>query len=126
MITWSIIAFVGPRHEISRIQGLDEMFDKVMLFDIPDDYGEFPDTSGYTKENWGHLESAMEDPALFGHMTKCMDAVLDWTNSRASIAAQMFYQNVENLIMWPKFGGKIFAVAGVVKAHKPNLTIGRN
>lgn len=116
----SILCIAGPQKEYSSIRGqLEKTFDKVLFFDVPDDYGEFPDTTGYTSENFEQLESTMEDPALYPYMTKCVDAVMEHNRSRAGTLVMLGYKDVEDFIHSPKFGGKLYVVAGIVKAFPP-------
>ena len=119
MSHWSMIAIAGPKAEIWQIKkDLEQakMFDKVVLFDVPDDYGEFPDTTGYTEENWEAITLDQEDGSLYGFMTKCMDACLDFSNKQADLADRLGLVEIHKNVHWPKFGGNIFAVTGHVTA----------
>ena len=119
MSHWSMIAIAGPKREIWQIKkDLEQgkMFDKIVLFDVPDDYGEFPDTTGYTAENWETMTSDQEDGSLYGFMTKCMDACLDFSNKQADLADRLGLIEIHKNVHWPKFGGNIFAVTGHVTA----------
>ena len=120
-VYYSILVLCGPRHLESEL-GLEELrqnFSKVVMFVIPDDYGEFPDTSGYTSEKFKDLETDVEDPALFKQMQKCVDAVVEYNNKKIKHLVRMDFTEVEGIIASPKFGGKVFAVAGIVKAIPP-------
>lgn len=114
--TFAIIAIAGPKKEIEKLK--DKRFEKVYYFPVPDNYGEFPDTTGYTAKNWMELESNLEDPALKPFMDKCMDAALQFTNDREKYCDKLGYINILKELFWPKFGGKVFAVIGSVSAEK--------
>lgn len=113
---WSIITVTGPKNMINEVidQEIREMFNEVLTFEIPDDYGEFPDTTGYTADNWGKMASTVEDSNLYPYMTRAMDAVLEFVNRRWTTADKLGYENLERHIHWPKFGGRIFVVTGHV------------
>jgi len=119
----AIIAVAGPTRETKGIKGvlLKEGFDEVHIFDVPDDYGEFPDTTGYEREDWATIESDMEDPALFPFMTKCMDACLQFTLKWERTFDLLGHVHIENNLHWPKFGGKVFAVTGHITSFKPDM-----
>lgn len=117
VMQWAILVLAGPKSEIDMIKNEGEiqvMFEKIVTFEISDSYGEFPDTTGYTADNFQQMESVVEDAALFPVMQKCMDAVIDFTTKRFEIAEKLGFKNLERHIHWPKFGGKIFAVTGHV------------
>jgi len=115
MAHWSIIAIAGPRREIADTKkALEDTFDEVHIFEVSDDYGEFPDTSGYTAENWEEMQTEIEDGNLFPIMTKCMDCALDYTNKKERAADMLGCYDIKKSVHWPKFGGKIFAVTGHV------------
>ena len=121
----SSIAFVGPQRLLSVIENneIKEMFSKVYWFHIPDDYGEFPDTTGYTKKNWENLESELEDNNLYPFMQKALDAIVEFNNKRAQSFAKMDYMDVEGFLHSPKFGGKVWAVGGAVRGFPPRLIL---
>ena len=124
-VSGSVIAVAGPDVFLKQM-GLDElrnMFNKVRVFTIPDDYGEFPDTSGYDRDDWETLESDMEDPALFKTMQKCLDCVLDYNNKKIKQLDKRGHRNIEGFLHTPKFGGRVFAVAGVVRSSSPDTII---
>lgn len=117
VMQWAILVLAGPKSEIDMIKNEGEiqvMFEKIVTFEISDSYGEFPDTTGYTADNFQQMESVVEDAALFPVMQKCMDAVIDFTTKRFETADKLGFKNLERHIHWPKFGGKIFAVTGHV------------
>ena len=120
-VYYSILVLCGPRHleEALHLAELRQKFSKVIMFNIPDDYGEFPDTSGYTKKDFKKLELDMEDPALFKYMQKCVDAVVEYNNKKVKHLDKMAFTEIEGILASPKFGGKVFAVAGLVKAIPP-------
>ena len=117
----SVLALVGPQRFILEIeQQLKEMFEKLYTFYITDDFGEFPDTLGYTSKDFKNLESEMEDTALFPFMQKALDAVLDFNNKRQATLDKLAYTDIEGFLHAPKFGGKVWAVAGFVRAFSPD------
>jgi len=120
-VYYSILVLCGPRNleEAVGLAELRESFNKVIMFNIPDDYGEFPDTSGYTSENFKNMESDSEDPALFRKMQKCVDAVVEYNNKKIKHLDKMGFTEIEGILTGPKFGGKVFAVSGIVKAIPP-------
>ncbi len=124
-IHWSCIVLAGPKRLTDEITNdeLREMFDEVHVFDIPDDYGIFPDTTGYDREDFATIESDMEDPALYAYMTKCMDCAIDFTTRRGDIADKLGYRGIEQSIHWPKEGSPVFAVTGHVTASTPSVSI---
>lgn len=114
---WSIFVVSGPdnlaketRREILN-QGL---YDKVICFGHPDDYGEYPDTSGYESEDWENIELLEEDSNLYKYMMKCVDAVDDYVNKKYKHACELYPGSVEKTIHWPKEGGKLFFITGHV------------
>ena len=126
MAHWSIIALAGPKADIWNMKkafDAEKMFDDIVLVDVPDDYGEFPDTTGYTAENWEDIILDQEDGNLYGYMTKCMDACLDFTNKRADQADKLGLIDIQKNVHWPKFGGAVFAVTGHVTAEQPMPTL---
>ena len=122
-VYYSILVLCGPRHleEAVGLAELRQSFSKVVMFNIPDDYGEFPDTSGYTSKEFATMESDSEDPALFKHMQKCVDAVVEYNNKKSKHLDRMGFTEVEGIIASPKFGGKVFAVAGLIKGIPPGM-----
>ena len=121
MSVYGILVIAGPKHLLPIVKQLEdtENISEMVTFEVPDDYGEFPDTSGYTEDNWREQILTMEDSNLYPYMTKCMDAALDWTSKRHRTIDGLGYRNIETFIHWPKFGGKVYAVMGVVKGWNP-------
>ena len=117
MKTYGCMAIAGTSEEVGKLhQAMIGIYNDVYTFSTPDDHGSFPDTQGYTSENFAELESSVEDPALFAVMQKCMDAVMDRVDRRYDrFCVQFPASRVEKFIHWPKFGGKVFAVVGFVK-----------
>jgi len=116
----SVIAIAGPQRLVKNMKADLEhanLFELIHVFEIPDDYGEFPDTTGYTAENWETMESVMEDPALYPFMTKCMDVCLDFTNKKEKELDILGHDEINKFVHWPKFGGKVFAVTGHVVSN---------
>ena len=113
---WSIFVVISPPLLARQIvnKEIEDIFDEVKIFEIPDDYGEFPDTTGYTADNWETMSSDVEDSNLYPYMTKAMDAALEFVNRRYKTADKLGFKSLEKHIHWPKFGGKIFAVTGHV------------
>ena len=112
MRVYQCIAIAGPRGMVDKIEGLEELFDSVHIIHVPDDFGEFPDTSGYTAEDYSEMQSNMEDPALYKYMQNAMDFIMDKTINKSQFLEGMGMINIENNISWPKFGGKVYVVAG--------------
>ena len=120
----TVIAIAGPKNLTGLIKDkLKELYDQIYIFDVPDDYGEFPDTTGYTSENFEEFESEVEDSNLYPFMTKCIDAVMEYNNKRMNTLVNLGYIQVEGFLHAPKFGGKVFASAGIVKAFAPNFKL---
>jgi len=121
---FAIAAISGP---IAKIKPLGEhlmaKFKKVELFPTPNDCGDFPNTEGYTAANWAQFESENEDGALFPFMTKCMDAVLDYTDNKYERQCNQYPGRVEKHIHWPKFGGDVFAVTGHVLVYPHRIIL---
>ena len=118
---YGILAVTGPQHLLPIVNELSTITDlnEIKLFPTPDDYGMFPDTSGYTEDNWQEQVLTLEDSNLYPYMTKCMDCVIDYTSKRSSTLDMLGYKNIETFIHWPKFGGMVYAVIGVVKGESP-------
>lgn len=117
----SIIALAGPKSEVWSIKKAlerDTEFDRVITFDVPDDFGEFPDTSGYVKEDWENIVIDKEDGSLYAFMTKCMDAAIDFTNKKADELDNRGFIQIEKTVHWPRFGGNIFAATGHVTGKR--------
>ena len=123
---FSILAIAGPDKHAKLLRNdliRKELFNKVHVFSTPSDCGDFPDTTGYTQENWGEIELLNEDPALFQVMTKCMDCVLEYVNRKYIWCCDNFAGRVEKHVQWPKFGGSLFAVAGNVTVFPARIEI---
>jgi hypothetical protein len=117
----SIIAIAGPKAEVWSVKKAlerDSEFGRVITFDVPDDYGEFPDTSGYVQKNWEDIVLSKEDGNLYGFMAKCMDAAIDFTNKKADELDNRGFLQIEKAIHWPRFGGNIFAATGHVTGKR--------
>jgi hypothetical protein len=125
----SMLALAGPKADVwyaKKKFEAQKMFDRIVTFDVPDDYGEFPDTTGYTSQDWEKITLQQEDGALYPFMTKCMDVVLEYTNHQADHLDRMGYQNIEKNVHWPKFGGTMFACTGHVTGYAPSIQIVRH
>lgn len=115
----SIIAVAGPRTETWKLKKeLEKNFDRVITFDVPDSYGEFPDTSGYVEDDWQTVVADKEDGSLYSYMTKCMDACIDFTNKKCDEMDNRGFVDIEKAIHWPRFGGNIFAATGHVTGRR--------
>ncbi len=115
----SIIAVAGPKSDIWKLKkNLEKTFDRVISFDVPDDYGEFPDTSGYIKDDWENIKIDKEDGSLYSFMTKCMDAAIDFTNKKTDEMDNRGFVEIEKAVHWPRFGGNIFAATGHVTGKR--------
>lgn len=120
---YSVLAIAGPHEEamLAKSEMLDaKMYNKVYAFGHADDYGNYPDTTGYEDGNWEDIELVDEDSNLYKYMTKCMDAVLEYVNKKYTYCCGVYGGNVEKHIHWPRKGGKMFFVTGhvIVEAGK--------
>ena len=122
----SIIAFAGPKRELKKINIPNGTYDKIIKFETPDDYGEYPDLGafeyryqdedgsdciGYDAEKF---QSDMEDHQLYPYMLKCVDAVTEYITKKSEILEKLHFQNIMTTMNGPKFGGRVFCVAGFV------------
>lgn len=124
MKLYGCVSIAGSKNSVGNIhRELVGMFNDVDMFTVPDDTGSFPDTRGYTSENFAGLESTVEDPALYGVMQKCMDAVMNRVDKRYERFCEQYQGKVEKFIHWPKFGGNVFAVVGIVKVYPHAITL---
>lgn len=115
----SIIAIAGPKADVWKLKKeLEKEFDRVITFDVPDNYGEFPDTSGYVKKDWENIVIDKEDGSLYSFMTKCMDAAIDFTNKKCDELDGRGFVKIEKAVHWPRFGGNIFAATGHVTGER--------
>ena len=112
----SIIALAGTTRDLETASPFphEVKWDRVVKVEIPDDHGEFPDTSAYESADFAEFESKMEDHQLFHYMTKCVDAVLDFTTKNADRLAKLNYRNIHCAMHGMKTGGQMFVVAGFV------------
>lgn len=120
----SIIAMSGTKRDLQQAAQFppDVKWDKVVLVEIPDDHGEFPTTSGYTRKDFVNFESVSEDSQLYGYMKKCIDVVDDFLtkNDNQTLIPTMVGMNE---------GGSVFILAGLflppdhplVKSYEPML-----
>jgi len=125
IICGSIITFTTPEYLVSKldIPWFKEKFNKVLIFRIPDSYGEFPDTTGYENSDWQNLETQCEDPALFKYMQRAIDAVIDYNDKKIRQYEKRGWIKVEGILQAPKFGAKIFCASGIVKALPSNIVL---
>ena len=118
MGTMSVIALAGSKRDLDLATQFppDVKWDKIVRVEVPDSsgYGEFPDTSAYEAADFADFESKMEDQALFPYMTKCVDAVLDFTVKASVRLETVGFRNIHSSISGMKTGGKMFVVAGFV------------
>ena len=121
----SVVAFAGAKRDLDEIEMPPGTFNEVHKFEIPDDHGEFPDTSGYTEDNWEQISGTMEDSALWPVMQKCMDCVLEFTLKNEALLDKLGRVNIKKIIQFPKFGGRVYAVCGFVQAEVPKHPVGR-
>ena len=118
MKTYGCMAIAGSSEDVGNIhREMLNIYNEVSIFSVPDDHGSFPDTQGYTAENFADLESVSEDPQLFKVMQKCMDFVMDKVDRKYERFCMQYPGRVEKFIHWPKFGGNVFAVVGFVKVY---------
>jgi len=123
----SIIAMAGTRNDLLTASAFppEVKWDQVVQVEIPDDHGEFPDTSAYDREDFADFETKMEDDALFPYMTKCVDVVLNFTTKKADGLAKLNFRNIHGSMHGMKTGGKMFVVAGFVDYEPLRVGKGR-
>ena len=124
----SIITFTTPSHMLKDldIDWFKANFHKVLVFRIPDDYGEFPDTSGYERKDFEKLESNLEDPNLYKYMQRALDAVVEFNDKRLIRFEKRGYEDLEGFIHAPKFGSRIFCTIGIVRGRQSGMIISPN
>ena len=124
MKIYSCMAIAGESGDIGEVHRQSVgLYNDVGTFSIPDDFGWYPSTEGYTAENFAQMESTIEDPALWSSMQKCMDYVMDHVDKKYERFCTQYPGRVEKFIHWPKFGGKVFAVIGFVKVYPHAITL---
>lgn len=101
------------------IDKLKPMCDECILIEMPDNYGNFPETMGYNNPDWQNLKPELQDEQTFPFMTKTVDAVVEFTNRRWSTLDRLGYKNIGKLSMATRFGGRLFAAVGVVHGGAP-------
>ena len=121
---WSILSLIGPKHLIAPIKkDMLRLFNKVVLVTTPADAGDFPDTSGYTSDDWEDYESDCEDPALWRSMQKAMDATMDYVDKKYEFACDRYMGEINKTINWPKFGGQVSGVTGHVTVESGSIVL---
>jgi len=118
---FSIIALAGPRALVDVVKQFppEVHFDKIVEFITPDDCGEFPDTSGYVREDFDKLVLTEEDTYLYKYMMKCIDAVDSYGRGKQETLSKLHFENVEFTLHGHTFGGKVFCVTGFVNWRMP-------
>ena len=116
MGSMSILALAGIPRDLEQATQFPEdvKFDKVVKVAIPDDHGVFPSLEGYDADDFENFETVMEDSQLMPYMTKCVDAVLDFTVKNSDRLALLNYRNINTRICGMNTGGAMFVVAGFV------------
>jgi hypothetical protein len=106
----------GPKKDVIslRYKLLEQGFGKVIMFPIPDDYGEFPDVTDPGTDNLSEIVLEMEDPNLYPIMLKCVDAAEEWREKKEENMARKGFVNIKSYLQGPKFGGKIYVVIATV------------
>lgn len=127
MGSMSIIAMAGTTRDLEMASQFppEVKWDRVVKVEIPDDHGEFPDVSGYESKDFQEFESKMEDGQLFPYMTKCVDAVVDFTTKNAARLEGLNFRNIHSAIHGMNTGGNIFVVAGFVDYEPLRVGKGR-
>ena len=97
---------------VNRPVRLLDTFSKVVRFPTGEGRGYFPDTIGYESDDWESFESQMEDPSLLNFMMKSIDCVEEF-NEKVGQRLEQSYDDVENFMSIPKFGGPVFMCVGV-------------
>ena len=122
----SIIAIAGPRPAIDQMaEELRMLYDQVVLFGVSDDFGDFPDTSGYNRNDYEKIELHDEDPQLLLVMKNCLDAVDSYCDKKMRFLARMNFSDVRYDLQGNTLGGKIFALAGFVHYGPINSNVGK-
>ncbi len=125
----SVIAITGPKaliHEMEKdlkADGNKKGFEKVYVFDLPDNYGEFPSNVGYVVDNYYDIESDQEDDALDSHMKKCLGAVVEFNDIRMKFLDKMGFTKIEGFLHGNMEGEKVYALVGFVRAWPPSISI---
>lgn len=126
----AVIAITGPKWEIRKMaNNMKDRYDRVIELPLPDDYGEFPDLTGYMAKDFQHLETEAEDPALHPYMQNALDAVVQWSGDRMTALEKAGYSDIEGFMHAPTFGGRIWAIAGFIRAwpaghfERPSLIV---
>lgn len=101
------------------MEKLTEYFDERHFFQMPDNYGNFPDTTGYLMERWQDLKPELEDSNTYPWMTKCIDAVVEFSNRRWGTLDRLGYKGLGKVTLATRFGGRLFAAIGIVQARPP-------
>ena len=116
MGTMSVIVMAGTARDLALASDFppDVKWDKVVKIAIPDDHGQFPDTSGYEMADFQSFETDMEDHQLFPYMTKAVDACLDFLNRNGDRLVKLNFRNIHTSMSGMNTGGDMFVVAGFV------------
>jgi hypothetical protein len=120
---YSILAVAGSKRDLAVFKNMP--YDTTIKVVTPDDHGDFPDTSGYTRPDYEKLFLTNEDESLYPYMQKCLDIVDSWGNKKAEQLERLNYSDVEYIMSGHNFGGQVFAVAGIVKYTAPQIPLGR-
>ena len=119
---YSVIAIVGSRLDLSLVIFPPEVqFDERIEIVLPDDHGEFPDTSGYNRNDFEKIRLTEEDSQLYPYMLKCIDVVDNYGNKKLGQLEKLNYEDVKFTMHGHTFGGKVFAVVGFVDGRPPRL-----
>ena len=105
---------------VSELQTrLNDLVEEVRFIEMPDDYGNFPETMGYNSPKWEELVPELQDEQTYPYMTKAVDAVVEFTNRRWTTLDKIGYRDLGKLAMATRFGGRIFAAIGIVNGGPP-------
>jgi hypothetical protein len=124
---YSVITLAGSVEDLAKVQfPLETKFDRRIDIVIPDDHGDFPDTSGYTRADYENLVLTEEDGALYRYMMNALDATEDYLDKKSSTLAAFGFKDVQKVIHGHNFGGRVFALVGFVHYQPAVSGVGRN
>jgi len=97
--------------------------DKLVIIETPADVGMFPDTSGYTIDNYKEKLLELEDSFLYPYLTKTVDAVVDWLDKRAKTLEKLGYREIWTFLEGHNSSEAVYVIMGTVKAWNPVIKI---
>ena len=112
-LTWDV------KTTIDLIEKLKVFAEECVFIEMPDDYGNFPETMGYNDPHWESLRPELQDEQTYPYMTKAVDAVVEFTNRRWTTMDRLGYRHLGKISMATRFGGRLFAAVGIVHGGPP-------